>query len=331
MLKNELTKGKNNRTGFLEPDWIWWDEMSNLLGGPVDHTINETLASSSKVDTSTFESPTKRNKRATVHHINIETPERLEIPVRGRKSRVTSNQNSPITPKLEIAPAKPKARNTQTPITEEDVTESVQIPVDNVNSIKSRRRTVAPAAVIDASTKTPSTTNVSRRRTIHPKGQSKASPKSMEESLAEIPFFENEQQTAKSKAASESWDQLVTHTSSPALPATQTSPLKKTKELSLSFSVKIPPNPSPSRDSLASRQKKRKLAANDDEVDQKNAATPMDTDQNSSPQTGTDECSSTAMFVENRLRTLSGFKRQHIIFKIHELFYQEEAKNATCN
>lgn len=41
----------------------------------------------------------------------------------------------------------------------------------------------------------------------------------------------------------------------------------------------------------------------------------------------TDECASTAMFVKSRLRAYDDAKRQRIIFKIHELFYQEDVND----
>lgn len=55
--------------------------------------------------------------------------------------------------------------------------------------------------------------------------------------------------------------------------------------------------------------------------------TPMEVDMDNTPatQSANDECSSTAMFVESRLRTYDEVKRQRMIFKIHELFYQEDA------
>lgn len=49
--------------------------------------------------------------------------------------------------------------------------------------------------------------------------------------------------------------------------------------------------------------------------------TPMEVD----TQSANDECTSTSMFVESRLRTYDELKRQRMIFKIHELFYQEDA------
>lgn len=330
-----MTRGKNNKT-VTEPDWIWWRKMSSLFGGPSDIDSNETLPSSPKVDTTLTETLAKRNRRATVHHIRVETPEKVESPVKERRSRGTPTQRTPITPKLDKSPPKSKGRTIQTPKQNEEEDEDVPEPIEVSVAVKSRRRTIThQVAQIEKPVETPTqAATPSRRRTLYPKAKPKESPKKVEETPPQIPFFENETQAAKSKAASESWDHIVTSTSSPGPLVMPVPPVKKTKELSLSFSVKSPPASSLPASSLfldtltVGRTKKRKTAVPDDEANQQDAVTPMETDQNSSPQTGTDECSSTAMFVENRLRACSGIKRQRIIFKIHELFYQEEVFSA---
>lgn len=78
-------------------------------------------------------------------------------------------------------------------------------------------------------------------------------------------------------------------------------------------SVEEPNSPEPN--TSAKRERKRKIDVQESVVS---------VESNSSPAKCVDECTSTGMFVESRLRACNEFTRKTLIFKIHELFYNEE-------
>lgn len=81
-------------------------------------------------------------------------------------------------------------------------------------------------------------------------------------------------------------------------------------------SVEDTPEPNiPESNTPVKRERKRK-------IDVQESVVPLEN--NSSPAKCVDECTSTGMFVESRLRACNELTRKTLIFKIHELFYNEE-------
>lgn len=78
-------------------------------------------------------------------------------------------------------------------------------------------------------------------------------------------------------------------------------------------SVEEPNSPEPN--TSVKRERKRKIDRQESVVS---------VESNNSPAKCVDECTSTGMFVESRLRACNEITRKTLIFKIHELFYHEE-------
>lgn len=196
-------------------------------------------------------------------------------------------------------------------------------PKVTVTKIK-RRTTMAPPLAKDLS---PSPTKIRRRRSIHtlpllpPNNQAEGSPPisaddtetEFEYEISVTPIAAKGRQKRVSALSNSNRQLSTTVTERPQLINSTLSNSIVSQQSVVSSVEDEPVEP-------INRKGRQRRTVNIQET-----VTPMEVETQSATQLANDECTSTAMFVESRLRTYDELKRQRMIFKIHELFYQEDA------
>lgn len=290
-MKNELTSMKN---AHAEPNWIWWRKMTNIFAGTTENTMIED---------------SYRPQSGFVVDAVHQQSDITDAPSPTKKRAVQSKAAGRGIPKMnEIAKVEP-------------VTSSVT---------KSNRRTTMAPPPAKESYVPP--TRISRRRTIHPVSQNTKVEASIESGIDETQTeFEYEinvtpitTKVQKNRAIAQFARQGTLQSAGGTTPEPKSASRTLLKRVSSKASVASSPE-----ESVRWTPPKR-VINHTVYIPEEVTAMEMDesaSDTNGSPsQSVNDECKSTAMFVESRLRAYDGFKRQQIIFKIHELFYQEDVE-----
>lgn len=187
-------------------------------------------------------------------------------------------------------------------------------------SARNKRRTVVAAAYVPPA-------KVARRRTIHPAAVKEASPPP---SPAILTYTINDLPATNVKVtlAPQTPEPAVKHVSSPWNKKPQSSPAGTPRSAKSSTPSKTPNKNQLPENASTTNTPNRSYSDVRPKVNITvgNNSMQVDDDESSLSQSVHDECFSTAMFVESRLRTYDDAKRQRIIFKIHELFYQEDVE-----
>lgn len=324
-MKNELTGNKIKPT---EPEWLWWPQLSAIFGGTLDQSMADVSATGRKLSltSSPARSAVANGGKKSVPETVIDQVHK-ELVARVIVSPIKYNDY--VTKETQNAPSVIRSRRRTMAVTaktREDPLSRLDDYIAEAPKMPSRRRTIAPKAIIaehaaeasinepppeeeSAKVESPATGAKRRRPNTKSPAEKKVSPVKI---LSPKPQAKTD--SARKRRANATQESLVEES---------TPPVNNLNASKAKFTLQITPL---SNTSFSGRKRK---------TDEANFVEPMDTVETidaesslnaslSSPRITGDECISTAMFVETRLRASNGFKRQRLIYKIHELFYQEE-------
>lgn len=325
-MKNDLKNTKQN-----EPDWLWWKTFSALFGGTADLNTTDVSVTSRKSSLPStpvrLEEETngggKSSDRIVIHRLNSDLEARVIVsPIKYNDYVTKENYQSTPT----VIRSRRRTMVVPSKLNESIATDDVPPPI--ISKITSRRRTVAPKARVNQQQQ-PVDVLINE------------SPSNDESAQMESPVLSNKRRRVNTKSPIEPAVSPIQKTSPKQKAAAKTDSARKRGANSKNVSL-VEESTTPVSKLIASKSKvilqttpvtqtsirgrKGKTDGNDvEQMDTAEGADNLAVSNSSTLITG-DECTSTAMFVECRLRASNGFKRQRLIYKIHELFYQEEVE-----